>query len=393
MPRWVKRAGVIGVVLALLVLAGLSVGSVLTGLGDLHGPGRHLPFGGDGDDTAPSSFAEATALTVTVEEVAARGIATPVVATGTVIPWEELPVSAETAGLALTEVLVDEGDAVTAGQVLARLNDRELQARMERERAAIAEARATLEAAEAEHRRGHQLLQRNAISEQAVEQRATAVRTAEARLAVAEAGLALLDAQLSQTRILAPADGYVSRRTAVLGQVVQPGAELFSIVRDGRLEVAAQVPEGELPDVLPGQAVRVAGAGSRTVEAEVRFVSPVVDPRTRLGTVRIALPPDAGLRPGMFARVEIAIDRAPVLAVPQEALVWRRDGTAVFVVENGTAALRPVGTGRRQEGWVEITEGLAAGEHVAVAGAGFLKDGDRVRVELAAAGHGTERPR
>lgn len=85
----------------------------------------------------------------------------------------------------------------------------------------------------------------------------------------------------------------------------------------------------------------------------------------------------------MFARVEIAVESAMALAVPQESLVFRGGENAVFVVGDATVSLRPVATGTRRDGWVEITEGMVPGERVAVDGAGFLKDGDVVRVELA----------
>lgn len=385
-PRWVKVSGIaVGALVALVVILMLASGG-------RHGPGRHIPSRDARGDTPPSSVTEDTALTVTVATIGTRRIETGVLATGTVVAWEELAVSAEVAGLAITEVRVDERERVEKGQLLARLNDVQLQAQIEQQKASISEAQANLEAAQAEWRRGQDLAARDFISEQNAEQRATAAKTAEARLAVAQAGLSQLNARLAQTRIVAPADGYVSKKSAVLGQVVQAGAELFRIVREGRLEVDAQVPEGDLFGMAPGQAVRVTDPAGRVIEAEVRAVAPIVDPRTRLGTVHVALPSDSGLKPGMFARVEITTDQPMALAVPQKALVWRNGQNAVFTVRDGTASLRPVKTGMRRDGWIEITDGLAAGDRIAIDGAGFLKDGDRVRVELAVAGAKPGRP-
>ncbi|WP_163273257.1 efflux RND transporter periplasmic adaptor subunit [Chelativorans alearense] len=375
-------AAILGMLAGGVFFAG---GSLLSGIGNLHGPDRPAPSGDAGGATLPSSVTEGTTLTVTVATIGTRRMETAVLATGTVVAWEELPVSAEVAGLAITEVLVDEGDRVEKGQVLARLNDVQLQAQIEQQQATITEAEANLEAAEAELQRGQELAARNAISKQDVESRATAATTAEARLAVARAGLSQLNAKLAQTSISAPADGYISKKSAVLGQVVQAGAELLRIVRDGRLEVEARVSEGDLFGIAPGQAVRVTGPAGRAIEAEVRAVAPIVDPRTRLGTVYIALPPDSGLKPGMFARAEIAADLPMALAVPQKALVWQNGQNAVFAVHNGKALLRPVETGVRRDGWIEITDGLAPGDRIAIDGAGFLKDGESVRVELAEA--------
>jgi RND family efflux transporter MFP subunit len=383
MPRWMKVSGIVIGTLVVIVLVG---GVLLTGIGGPHGPRRHTPFGNAGVVTPPSGIKEDTALTVTVATIGTRRIEMGVLATGTVVAWEDLTVSAEVTGLAITEVRVEEGDRVEKGQVLAGLNDIQLRAQIEEQKASISEAAANLESARNELRRGQELAVRNAISKQDVENRATAAKTAEARLAVAQAGLSRLSAQLAQTRVLAPADGYVSQKSALLGQVVQAGAELFHIVREGRLEVGAKVSEGDLFSVAPGQSVRVTDPAGRAIDGTVRAVAPVVDRKTRLGTVYVTLPPNSGLKPGMFARVEIAAYRTAALAVPQGALVWRNGQNAVFAIRDGTASLRPVKTGLRQDGWIGITEGLAAGERVAVAGAGFLKDGDRVRVELAEVG-------
>ncbi|MCT9000158.1 efflux RND transporter periplasmic adaptor subunit [Chelativorans intermedius] len=391
--RWMKALGITAVVLALLVVILVLARGLLGGLGGLHGPVRHFQSSEAKEEVSPLAAAEQTALTVTVVSVEPRSVETSVLATGTVVAWEDLPVSTEIAGLAITEVPVEEGDRVEEGQLLARLNDIQLRTQIEQQKASIAEAEATLEAARAELRRGQELAARNAISRQDLEARATAAKTAEARLGVARAGLSRLEAQRAQTRILAPADGYILEESAVIGQVVQTGAPLFRIVREGRLEVEAKVPEGDLFDIASGQPVRVTDPAGRAIEARVRTIAPLVDPRTRLGTVHVALPPDTGLKPGMFARVEIATDQAVALAVPQKAVIWRNGRNAVFTVQEGTASLRPVETGIESDGWIEIGEGLAPGDRVAVAGAAFLKDGDRVRVELAAAGQTAETAR
>ncbi len=154
------------------------------------------------------------------------------------------------------------------------------------------------------------------------------------------------------------------------------------MIRDGRLELDARVPELELAALRPGQPARVLH-GEREIAAQVRALAPVVAGETRLGIVHVALPPESGLRPGMFARAEIAPEAAlPALTVPQEAVVFREGGPVVFVLPEGAerVAQRQVATGLRREGVVEIREGLAAGERVVATGAGFLSDGDRIRV-------------
>lgn len=230
------------------------------------------------------------ALTVTVARAGMRPMHAVALATGTVVAWEDLIVAAEAAGLTIVEVLVDEGDQVAQGQLLARLDDRQLQAQIDQQEASIVEAQANLESAQAELRRGQDLAGSNVISRQDAEQRATDAKVMQARLGVARAELARLQAQLTQTLILAPADGYVSKRSGVIGQVVQIGTELFRVVRGGRLEVDASVPEAALLGIAPGQYARITDPAGRIIDARVRAVAPLVDAETRLGIVHAALP-------------------------------------------------------------------------------------------------------
>jgi RND family efflux transporter MFP subunit len=152
-------------------------------------------------------------------------------------------------------------------------------------------------------------------------------------------------------------------------------------VRGGRLELEAEVPETELVRIREGQPATVSADGAGEVAATVRAVAPSIDARTRLGIVHLALPADSGFRPGMFARAEIALGDAPALVVPQAAVVWRDGKAGSFVIDaEGNARFRGVETGARFGSEVEIRGGLTAGERVALEGAGFLEDGDRVRV-------------
>ncbi|PWS35706.1 efflux RND transporter periplasmic adaptor subunit [Falsiroseomonas bella] len=319
------------------------------------------------------------ALTVAVAEAAPRALARSVVGDGSVVAWQELVIGAEAGGLRVAEVPVQEGDTVAEGQLLVRLDDDLLRAARDQAEAAVAEAEATLRLARQELARAAELARTSIATRQTVEQRQATVAQAEARLAAATARREEAVARLDQARILAPAPGIVSRRSVLPGNVTVAGQEMIRLIRDGRLELDARVPELELGAIRPGQPVEVRH-GERSVPAEVRAVAPTVAPETRLGTVHVALPPDSGLRPGMFARAEIRPEAATGLAVPQAALLFREGRPAVMVLQGEHVELRPVTTGHRQDGLVEVTSGLAAGERVVVAGAGFLSDGDRVRV-------------
>ena len=322
-------------------------------------------------------------LTVTVDRVRQSRIESIVAGTGTVAAWQELPISAEAGGLAIVELLADEGDRVEKGQVLARLNGSLLLAEVEQGEAAVAEAEASLANAVSDQDRAHSVSS-GVISRQTIELRETLVKTTAAKLASARASLERTRARLAQTEITAPADAVVASRSATLGQVVQAGTELFRLIRDGRIEVNALVPEAGLFEVVPGQSARVIDPIGRVWHASVRLVAPMVDPKTRLGTVRVALPGGADMKPGMFVRVEIEAAGRAALTVPLEALVWRDGKPGVFTLsDDETAVLTPITAGPATNASVEVVRGLAAGDRIVVKGAGLLSEGEKVRAEVA----------
>ena len=350
-------------------------------------PGLRLPGGRSAAPVVTAPVQQPPAITVALALVRAQVLARPVIGDGSVVPWQELVIGTEIGGLRVIEVAFEEGDSVRRGQVLVRLDPAIPAAQAAQAEAAAEEADAALRMAQSELRRSVELARTDNVARQILEQRQSAARQAEARLLAAGARRDEAAARLAQTRIEAPADGVVSRRAVLLGAVVQPGQEMFRLIRDGRLELAARVPELDLAAVQPGQAVRVTH-GERVIEGSVRMLAPVIAGDTRLGIVHVTLPPESGLRPGMFARAEVTPPAAPVLTVPQEAVVFRQDGPIVFVVPPGAdrVAQRAVAPGARRDGQVEIASGLAAGERVVIAGAGFLADGDVVRVAPDASG-------
>ena len=183
----------------------------------------------------------------------------------------------------------------------------------------------------------------------------------------------------------APDDGVISARLAQPGQVVTAGAELLRMIRDGRLEWRAELPEAELIRVTPGLPVEVRGADGGVVAGTVRAVSPALDATSRTGTVYADLPDAGSLRAGMFAAGDVLLDAAPALTVPDQALVERDGYRHVFVVGDGdVVAQRRVETGARQDGVVEIRSGIGPADRVVVNGAAFLAEGDRVRIVPAA---------
>jgi len=322
-------------------------------------------------------------MTVRTVPVETSRITKRITATGNVVAWREMPIATEASGLSVSDILVDENEVVAKGQVLARLNDDQIVAESAKQKAAIAELEAALANARSDAGRAR-LVTPGTISTQTIELRETLVRTTEAKLLAAQAQQAQIEARHRQTTVVAPAAGIVASRAVTMGQVVQSGTELFRIIQDARIEVDARVLESDLLSVAVGQSVAIAGPGGVQEEGQVRIVSPVVDPKTRLGTVRVALRANSKLKPGMFARVEIVAESRVVLTVPLKALVWRDAKAHVFRVTPGNVvSLAGIAIGQIDMGGVEIVRGLDAGERIVTDGAGLLTDGEAVNVETA----------
>jgi HlyD family secretion protein len=302
-------------------------------------------------------------------------------ANGTITAWQEAVVGAEVGGLRLTEVAVGVGDRVRRGQLLARLHGETTAAEVAQTRAGVAEAQAMLAEAQANAERARQLQASGAISAQQIQQYLTGEQTARARLQSLQAKLRADELRLSQTRVLAPDDGVISARIATVGQVVAPGQELFRLIRQQRLEWRGEVGADQLGRIRPGMPARVTPAGGEPVAGKVRMIAPTVDAQTRNGIVYVDLPNPGAAKAGMFARGEFELGRASALTLPQSAVLLRDGFAYVFKVgADGKVAQTKVGVGRRVGERIEITGGLEPNARVVATGAGFLSDGDVVRV-------------
>ena len=247
--------------------------------------------------------------------------------------------------------------------------------------AAWAEAKAQAAQAVADAQRARSLEGSGALSAQAIAQYATAEQTAQARVASAQARVAAERLRLSFTEVRAPDAGVISARPATLGAVPGSGQELFRLIRQGRLEWRAEVAATELALLKPGQSVRVTPAGGVTVAGKVRMLAPTVDAATRNGLVYVDLPQPGAARAGMFARGEFAVGSSAALTLPASAVLLRDGFAYVFQVGADQKVTRvKVGVGRRVGDRIEVTGGLDAKARVVASGAGFLADGDLVRV-------------
>ncbi|OKH28969.1 efflux transporter periplasmic adaptor subunit [Chroogloeocystis siderophila 5.2 s.c.1] len=384
------------------------------------GLGVAIAFGGmrfvSRPTTAPNQTPQQIAppsMSVTVEPVRSTQVARSLNVTGTIAARDLISVLPQTNGLQIRQILVREGESVREGQAMAILDDAVIRAQIDQasaniesaqavvgqRQAALAQARASLAEAERNLQRYEQLARNGAISRQELDTRATAtatareaVRVAQANISSAEAdvrssraGLQQLQTQLGQTVVRAPVSGLVAEAIAKIGDVASGSQPLFSIIQNNALELAAQVPAVQLPQVKVGAPARVTSDTDSRVQLQgrVREIAPLVDTQSRQATVRIDLPPTSLLRPGMFARAAITSATVPGITVPAKAVVPQPDGNGrVFVlVGEDTVQARSVELGEvLNDGNIEIRSGLNPGDRVVVSGAGYLNDGDRVRV-------------
>lgn len=322
------------------------------------------------------------ALVITVEKPRRIQLAEQLAANGDIAAWQEASVGADVNGLRLAEVRVNVGDTVRKGDVLALFETEMVKSEQALARASLDEAEAALTEAAANAERALSIAPSGAMSKQQINQYLTAERTARARVAAARANLATQDLRLKKTQVIAPDAGIISARTATVGAVAGPGVELFRLVRGGRLEWRAEITAADLTRLKPGLQARVTLPGGE-LTGILRQLAPTVDPKTRYAIAYVDLPASPLARAGMFARGDFVLGETEVLTLPQQAIVMRDGFAHVFIVEpNERVTLTRVETGRMKNERIEIKQGVSAEQSIAVRGAAFLNDGDRVQVTL-----------
>ncbi len=326
------------------------------------------------------------ALTVTTTLPQRTSLSEKLAANGNIAAWQEASVGTESGGLRLIEVRANVGDKVQKGQVLATFASETLAAEAAQALASLGEAEASAANAAADAERARSLQATGALSASQINQYLTAEKTARARVEAARALSRAQQVRLAQTQVRAPDSGVISARLATVGAVVGSGAELFRLIRQGRLEWRAEVTSLELGRLTAGTRALVTAASGARLAGRVRTIGPTVDPQTRSALVYVDLTPLPGpvsgsARAGMFARGEFDLGAAPALTVPQTALVVRDGFSYVYRVNaDDHVAQIKVQTGRFQDGRVEVLSALPAEARIVADGAGFLNDGDLVRV-------------
>ncbi len=335
-----------------------------------------------GDAPAEEAAGEAiqAALTVTTATVQGRELVRTVPATGSIFPWQEIIVSPEVGGYRVDAVLVDVGSRVQKGQELVRLSTDMLEADLNSRRAALRSAEASLVNAAAALRRGESVSTSGALSAADLDQLRAEHVAAQARVETARADLTTAELRLRYGTVRSPDAGTITSRTVSVGQVAQAGQEMLRMLRQDRVEWRAEIPEAQLARIKVGQTAEIHGADGRLLKGRVRTVAPTVQTNSRTGLAYVDIT-SGDAKPGMFARGEIAAGSGNGLLVPISSVVMQDGYSYVFVVKEGNVVER-----RRIEqagvygDELEVASGIAAGDVIAVRGAGFLKDGDTVAI-------------
>lgn len=349
--------------------------------------GNDKPAEGASAGAAAPATAEAAAsaakpaMTVTTARPESASLGLQLQANGNIAAWQEASIGAEVPGLRLATVNVNIGDVVKRGQVLATFARETTEAENLQGRAALMQAEAAFENAKADADRARSIENTGALSQSQIAQYLTQERVTRAQLEAAKAAYAASQVRLRNTQVRAPDDGVISARTATVGAVAGAGQELFRLVRGSRMEWRAEVTPAEVGRVKVGQKVEVTAASGLKVSGTVRAIAPTADPQTRNVLVFVDLPRHAELKAGTFANGLFELGASQGLTVPAQAIVVRDGHNYVFVIgADNKAAQRKIDTGRRVGDRVEVLQGLKAEESVAVQGAGFLNEGDLVKV-------------
>lgn len=341
---------------------------------------------GEGSDPAASPGAvSASAMAVSLVPLERRSISRTITASGPIAAWEEMSLGVELSGQRVAEVLVEVGDRVERGQVLLRLDARTTASELRQAQASASEADAGVLLAVTNLERGRALKERKLLSAADFDQLVAQRVQAEARQATTRAQLDAAQLRLGFTELRAPDAGIIATRAIRAGQVVAAGNELLTLIRQGRLEWRGELSEHDIGTVSPGTGVSLTAPDGAGAVGSVRAVSPSLDATTRTGTVYVDLPEPGALRAGMYVEGRFELGSIDALVLPRAAVV-RRDGYSyVFTVDaQGRTQRRRIEVGRLADDRIEVLSGLEEGERVVERGAGFLSDGDRVRVVDAA---------
>jgi HlyD family secretion protein len=354
--------------------------------------------------TAPAQ--NLPAIIVTPAET--RSLVDRIVATGTIQAVEEVQIQPQVEGLQIKSLDADVGDTVAADAIVARLNEDTLvlqrsqlianrakaEAALAQYQAQLVEAQASLKEAQRQFERATRLASSGSVSASQKEQTETSLASATARaetarqaITVAEADIKVVDSQiadtdlrLARTEVKSPVSGTIAVRNARIGAIASgAGQPLFTVIRDGQIELVAEVTENDILRLQQGQKAMVNVAGrTEPLTGSIRLVSPVIDPVTRLGSVHIAIDDDGAARSGMYGSAAITVVEAESVALPLSAITTEGGKTTVRKVTDGKVQMVEIKTGIQDGAFIQVTEGLGDGDKVVAKAGVFVRDGDRI---------------
>ncbi|TVQ13848.1 MAG: efflux RND transporter periplasmic adaptor subunit [Bacteroidetes bacterium] len=318
---------------------------------------------GSGDDLPATRPSGPRALNVDAIVIVPGRLVEQINSSGTLIPDEEVDLAFETSGK-LVNLNFDEGTPVTRGQLLARINDRPLQAQ-------LLKLKAQKKLAEEREFRQRSLLSRDAISQESYDQIVTELQTI-------EADIMLIEARISETELRAPFDGVIGLRYVSEGAFVNVNTQIARLIKINPLKIEFAIPERYSGEIKPGFPIRFTLDGFNTpFHAIVYAVDPKVNIRTRSIVVRARYTnPDERVKPGRFVSIELELTEInDAISIPTEALIPEMDGDKVFVYRAGQAESVDVETGLRTEDRIQITSGLQPGDTLVTTGILQLRHG------------------
>jgi RND family efflux transporter MFP subunit len=343
---------------------------------------------GEGAPGAAGASAAAQAPTVSIVVPGRSQVGRVVTASGPLGARRDQPVGIAGQGGRVVKVLVDAGSWVRAGQVLAVV-DRSVQAQQAAQLAAqIEAAKADAALAQSNYERALALQGRGFVSKAEIDSKKAARDAAYAQVRVAQAQLGATRAQIGQLDVRAPTAGLILARNVELGQIVSPGSgALFRLAEGGRMEMRAQLAQQDLAYVHVGMPAQVTPVGaSQSIAGNVWQVAPVIDPQSRLGEVRIAVPYAPSMRPGGFAEAKITAGTTSAPLLPQSAVLSDDKGNYVYIVnDKKEVERRNITIGTVDESGVTIASGLSGNEAVVLSAGPFLNPGQKVNPKREAA--------
>src|SRR3982751_2238240 len=326
--------------------------------------------------------------TVTVIVPGQSQVGRVITASGPLAAKRDQQVGIAGSGGKVVRVLVDAGSWVNAGQVLA-IVDRSVQAQQAAQLAAqVDAARANAALAQSNYERAVSLQGRGFVSKAEIDSKKSSRDAAYAQVRVAQATLAATRAQIGRLNVVAPASGLILSRNVEVGQIVGPGSgALFHLAEGGQMEMRAQLSQQDLAEVHVGMPAQVTPVGAdRSFTGNVWLVAPVIDPQSRLGDVRIAVPYDPTMRPGGFAEAQITAGTTTAPMLPQSAVLSDDKGNYVYIV-NGKNEVerRNIQIGTVNDNGVTIASGISGNERVVLSAGPFLNPGQKVNPKRQAA--------